>query len=108
MAQNMPGQSPPNKVKMLVWQLAHSSLPVRNMTKRDINIDTICLVSRRLDKHRGPLFFKCKYAKLCWRLIIMEDIRAEFVKCRSGVGTLNKILGLESRLCNYLSLSSIL
>ena len=28
---------------------------------------------------------------LCWRLMNMEDIRAELVKCQSGVDTINKI-----------------
>ena len=32
---------------------------------------------------------------LCWRLMNMEDIRAELVKCQSGVDTINKIWELE-------------
>ena len=86
----------PNKVKMFVWRLAHNSLPVRrNVANRGINIDTMCPVCRRFDEDCGHLFFKCKFAKLCWRLMNMEHIRAELVNCQSGVETINKIWGFD-------------
>jgi hypothetical protein len=39
-----------------------------------------------------------KYAKLCWRLMNMEEIRAELVNCQSGVKTINKIWGLDKNI----------
>ena len=63
-----------------------NSLPVRrNVANRGINITLYALFVEDSMKTCGHLFFKCKYAKLCWRLMNMEDIRAELVKCRSGV-----------------------
>ena len=89
----------PNKVKTFVWRLTHNILPVRrNVANRGINIDTICPVCRKVDEDCGHLFFKCKYAKLCWCLMNMEEIRAELVNCQSGVKTINKIWGLDKNI----------
>jgi hypothetical protein len=86
----------PNKVQMFIWRLAHNSLPVRkNVANRGIELDTKCPVCRRMDEDCGHLFFKCKFAKLCWRLMNMEFIRIELMKCRSGVDTIGKIWELE-------------
>jgi hypothetical protein len=68
----------PNKFKMFVWRFAHNSLPVRrNVARRGVELDTICPVCGRLDEDCGHIFFKCKFVKLCWRLLNMEDIRSE-------------------------------
>ena len=66
----------PNKVKMFMWHFAHNSLPVRrNLARRGVVIDMRCPICTRLDEDSGHLFFKCKYAKLCWRMMNMEPIR---------------------------------
>jgi len=82
----------PNKVKMFVWRFAHNSLPVkRNVARRGVELDTICPVCRRLDEDCGHIFFKYKFAKICWRLLDMEDIRANLVSCQSGLEVLARI-----------------
>jgi hypothetical protein len=87
----------PNKVKMFIWRLAHNSLPVRrNLARRGVKLDTICPVCRRLDEDCGHIFFKCKFAKKCWRLLNMEDIRSELVSCQSGFEVINKVWMLQN------------
>jgi hypothetical protein len=77
-------------------ETSHNSLPVRkNVANRGVDLDTKCPVCRRMDEDCGHLFFKCKFAKLCWRLMNMEFIRIELMKCRSGVDTIGKIWELE-------------
>ena len=86
----------PNKVKMFMWHFAHNSLPVRrNLARRGVVIDTRCPVCTRLDEDSGHLFFKCKYAKLCWRLMNMEHIRIQLLICVSAWETCNIIWKLE-------------
>jgi hypothetical protein len=76
----------PNKVKMFIWRLARNSLPVRrNIIRCEVKLDTICPICRRLDEDCGHIFFKCKFAKMCWRLLDMEDIISELVSCQSGL-----------------------
>jgi len=65
----------PNKVRMFIWRFVHNSLPVkRNLVRRGVKVDTLCPMCKRLDEDCGHLFFKCKYAKLCWRLMNMEAL----------------------------------
>jgi hypothetical protein len=86
----------PNKVKMFLWRFAHNSLPVRrNVARRGVDIDTRCPMCERLDEDCGHLFFKCKFVRRCWRLMDMEDIRTEMMKCRSGLETCSYIWKLE-------------
>ena len=86
----------PNKVKMFMWRFAHNSLPVqRNLARRGVVIDTRCPVCARLDEDCGHLFFKCKYAKLCWRMMNMEPIRVQLLNCGSAWKTCNIIGKLE-------------
>ncbi|CAL4921257.1 unnamed protein product [Urochloa decumbens] len=81
---------------MFIWRLAHNSLPVRrNLASRGIDLDTKCPICRRFDEDCGHLFFRCKYARICWRLMNMEGIRTQLMECRSGVETINKIWELE-------------
>lgn len=89
----------PNKVKMFVWRLAHNSLPVkRNLARRGVKLDTICPVYSRLDEDCRHIFFKCKFAKMCWHLLNMEDIRSELASCQSGLEVINKIWMLQNNI----------
>jgi hypothetical protein len=86
----------PSKVQMFIWRLAHNSLPVgRNVARRGIELDTLCPVCKRLDEDCGHLFFKCKYAKQCWRLMDMEHLRIIFKECQSGKDTINMLWSLD-------------
>jgi ribonuclease HI len=82
----------PNEVWMFIWRLVHNSLPVkRNLVRRGVKVDMLCPMCKRLDEDCGHLFFKCKYAKLCWRLMNMEALRTLLEDCHSGKETINKI-----------------
>lgn len=61
------------------------------MARRGIKLDTVCPVCKRLDEDCCHLFFKCKYAKQCWHLMNMEDLRIILQECRSGKDTINRI-----------------
>ena len=67
----------------------------RNLARRGIVINTRCPVCARLDEDCGHLFFKCKYAKLCWRMMNMEPIRVQLLNCGSAWKTCNIIGKLE-------------
>jgi hypothetical protein len=86
----------PNKVKMFMWRFAHNSLPVRrNLARRGVIIDTRCPVCTRLDEDSGHIFFKCKYAKLCWCLMNLEHIRVQLLNCGLAWEICNVIWKLE-------------
>jgi hypothetical protein len=81
---------------MFIWRLAHNSLPVRrNVARRGVDLDTRCPVCQRFDEDCGHLFFKCKYVKMCWRGLDIEDVRTELLNCPSGKETITKIWKLE-------------
>ena len=83
---------------MFIWRLAHNSLPVRrNLARRGVKTETVCPVCYRLDEDCGHLFFKCKMAKECWRMMNLEHIRAELEQCRSGKETVMRILSFEQK-----------
>ena len=65
------------------------------MARRGVELDTICPVCRRLDEDCGHIFFKYKFAKICWRLLDMEDIRANLVSCQSGLEVLARTWELQ-------------
>jgi hypothetical protein len=65
----------PNKICMFIWRLAHNSLPVkRNLAERGVRLGIICPLCHRWDKDCGHLFFKCKKAKQCWRVMDLEHL----------------------------------
>jgi hypothetical protein len=56
------------KIQQFVWRLAHNSLPVkRNIEKRGIECDTLCVCCRRLDEDGAHIFLKCKQIKMLWK-----------------------------------------
>jgi hypothetical protein len=56
------------KVRQFVWRLAHNSLPLkRNIQRRGMECDTLCVCCRRLDEDGAHLFLKCKQVKNIWR-----------------------------------------
>ena len=89
----------PNKVKMFIWRLAHNNLHVRrNLQRRGVKLDTICPLCNRLDEDSGHLFFKCKWAKECWRRMNLEQVRLDLEKCQSGKDTIRKIWAMQQNL----------
>jgi hypothetical protein len=52
------------KIKQFVWRLAHNSLPLqKNIERRGIECDTLCVSCKRLDEDGAHLFLKCKEMK---------------------------------------------
>jgi len=84
---------------MFIWRLAHNNLPVRrNLQRRGVKLDTICPLCNRLDEDSGHLFFKCKWAKECWRRMNLEQVRLDLEKCQSGKDTIRKIWAMQQNL----------
>ena len=70
---------------MFLGCLAHNSLPVRrNVARRGVKLDSKGPVCQRFGEDCGHVFFKCKYVKLCWHELDMEDIRTELPNRQSG------------------------
>jgi hypothetical protein len=53
--------------------------------------DTRCPMCNRLDEDCGHLFFKCKRAKECWRILNLEEYRSLLLMCSSGKEVIQKI-----------------
>ncbi|KAK3141994.1 hypothetical protein QOZ80_4BG0340840 [Eleusine coracana subsp. coracana] len=72
-------------------------MPVkRNLHQRGVKTDTICPVCSRFDEDCGHLFFKCKHARACWRLLNMEHVRSVLAHSISGKDLCQKIWALKS------------
>jgi hypothetical protein len=84
-----------------MWRMVHNSLPVRaNLSRRGVNLYTICPMCQRYDEDCGHLFFECKRVRACWRDMNLEQVRAELELCYSGQETTTKIWSLERDLQN--------
>lgn len=68
------------------------------MARRGVQLDTIYPVCKRLDEDSGRIFFKCKLARIYWRLLNMENIRSVLVCCQSGLEVLAKIWELQKNM----------
>lgn len=89
-------QQLPNKVNMFVWRFAHNSLPVRrNLKRRGVKTETICPLCARFDEDCGHLFFKCKQATECWRVLNLDQLRTKLMLCQSGREVLQMIWSLS-------------
>ena len=65
----------PPKVQQFFWRFTHNSLPLlRSISRRGMEVDTRCPVCWRLDEDGGHCFFKCKFAKRCWRALNLEEM----------------------------------
>lgn len=74
----------PNRLKMFTWRQAHNSLAVRrNIARREVKRETICLMCDRADEDCGHLFMKCKGVKECWRAMDVEQVRVQMLNCRT-------------------------
>jgi hypothetical protein len=56
----------------------------RNIQSRGMDIDTRCPVCYRSDEDGCHLLFKCKFAKLVWRELMLEDKRISLAGARSS------------------------
>jgi hypothetical protein len=67
---------------MFLWGLAHNSLAVRqNLARRGMKDNTRCPMCNRLDEDCRHLFFKCKRAKECSRMLNLEEYRCLLLMC---------------------------
>ena len=57
------------KLKVFLWQLCHMSLPTRGtLSKRGMNIDSLCPFCQGEIEDADHLFLHCNVAQECWRL----------------------------------------
>jgi hypothetical protein len=81
-------------VKHFAWGLAHNSLPLNEDEKQQRHGYRHCVCpirSRDLDEDAGHLFLKCKYAKMVWRELGMEDKRERLAPERSAMETFRTV-----------------
>jgi hypothetical protein len=84
------------KVKMLIWRIAHDSLPHRvNLERRGIELDPICPVCNRLNEDGAHLFLKCKKIKGSWTDLQIDNVRDKLLRCYDAQDFVNQILRLE-------------
>jgi ribonuclease HI len=88
----------PTKVKMLIWRIAHNSLPHRlNLNRKGMEIDPICPVCNRMNEDGAHLFLKCKVAKTSWNEMQMNDIREKLLKSQDSIQFIMEITQLEKK-----------
>jgi hypothetical protein len=90
----------PGKVKQFLWRFTHNTLAVRrNLERRGVKMESVCCVMcRRSLEDGGHLFFQCKYVKMLWRELYMEDQRSLMAAKPSAREVMLHILQLEERL----------
>ena len=81
---------------MLIWRIAHDSLPHRvNLARRGIELDPICLVCNRLNEDGAHLFLKCKKIKRIWTDLQLDNVRDKLLKCQDAQDFVNQIIRLQ-------------
>ena len=84
------------KVKQFLWRLAHNSLPLRmNISRRGMKIDTRCPICWRQDEDGGHCFLKCKWVKICWQQLGLEDVRLHLLTLSSAKEVVGHILQMN-------------
>jgi hypothetical protein len=54
----------PPKVRQFIWRLSHNSLALKkNLERRGVKCDTLCVCCKSLDEDGAHLFIKCKKIK---------------------------------------------
>jgi hypothetical protein len=85
------------KVQQFIWRLAHNSLPVkRNIERRGIECDTLCVCCRRLDEDGAHLFLKCKQVKKIWCQIGLEDVRDHLCTLQTSEAMVQRIHEIDT------------
>jgi hypothetical protein len=75
----------PNKDKIFAWRVAHNSVPMkRRVESKGIELDTKCPMCLRLDEDAGHLLFKCKFARVVWQIVQMDDLWEKLAQLGSG------------------------
>lgn len=93
----------PNKVKHFVWHLAHDTLPLRaNLERRGMDIDTRCVMCRRIHEDGAHLFFKCKHVAVVWQLLQLEPERQTLAQKQSARGVVDAIMQRKEEHCSRL------
>jgi hypothetical protein len=88
----------PPKIKQFIWRLAHNSLPVkRNIKRKGIECDTLCVCCRRLDEDCAHLFLRCKEVTKIWRELKLENIRNQMCQAQDGKEAVQELLNLTER-----------
>jgi hypothetical protein len=89
----------PNKVKIFSWRLVHNSLPLkRKIEAKGIELDTRCPVCWRVDEDACHLLFKCKFSKLVWRELQLDQVRMHLVDLPSPKEVFHYIWGCTTEL----------
>jgi hypothetical protein len=84
------------KVKQFVWRLAHNSLPLKkNLERRGLKCDTVCVCCKRLDEDGAHLFVKCKMVKKIWEDLGLAELRHRLWDMQTAKAMMEEILKLE-------------
>lgn len=83
------------KVHHFLWRFVHNSHPMyMNIERKDVELDTRCVVCGAYFEDGGHLFFKCKWVKRLWRALSMDDIRIQLSQLTSPKDVILAILQL--------------
>ena len=62
-----------------------------NIARRGVELDTNCVVCQGQFEDGGHLFFRCKGVKQFWRVLQLDDVRMDLMKCSGPLYVLERI-----------------
>jgi hypothetical protein len=84
---------------IFAWRLIHNSLPLkRKIEARGIELDARCPVCWRVGEDACHLLFKCKFSKLVWRELQLDQVRMHLAVLPSPKEVFHYIWGCANEL----------
>lgn len=63
----------PHKIRVFLWRLCRNTIPVRyRLRGKGVPVTISCPMCTGEVEHLRHLFFECKFAKDCWRLVGLD------------------------------------
>ncbi|KAM0910182.1 hypothetical protein ACQ4PT_014329 [Festuca glaucescens] len=85
------------KIKQFIWRLSHNSLPLKkNLERRGVKCDTLCVCCGRLDEYGAHLFVKCKAVKPIWEALGLTNLRHRMWDTQSAKEMIEIIMKLDT------------
>lgn len=84
------------KIKHFLWRLAYNSHPLRmNLKRRGMDLDTRCVVCRRLNADGAHVFFRCKTMERVWGILGLEHERSVLAAKCSARDVIEAVLAMK-------------
>lgn len=89
----------PGKVHHFMWRFAHNSHPLlRNVEGLGVELDTRCVICKRLPEDGAHLFLRCKEVKKVWRSCALEWTRQKLLDCPTARDVVAEVLKLPEEI----------